>query len=931
MHPLRYSSFFTIFGAGNACLLKSFVFTYILLFFCLTARTQTAFEQQIALSDSLSAADPREKLFVHYDKPLYQLKDTLWLKGYLNTSAEHLPNDSSRIVHVEIIDADKKIVKRINPVCYWGLFSSYIVLNEAEYSQGAYLLRAYTRRMQNFGDSLFFLSRFTIADPASPGWQVRFEKLVYDDNRLSMTAFFTAADTRGKADPVSVRLLSANKTIFRWSGVPDPLGKLYLDSAVGSRENDPLEIEITNKSGLQLRLPVPVSYGKPDLLFLPEGGVLLEGRQQKLAFKVLDPLGKPLTVKGIITDDRGATITSFETQHEGMGTLLLQPVPGRTYTARLDNGYDFPLPPAASRGYMLQVDNLPDTIRLRVDATPGYEDRLFYFTAATRGVVRAWGRLRKKEDAVVVKLDKKQFPSGVTVFTLYNEQLLPVNERAVFIWHDDALRLTAETHKSAYRLRDSVHLVLNATDGAGQPVQGSFSITVIDTSQVPVNELQENLLSYMLLSADLRGIVKNPYQYFNDSAGVTADLLMLTQGWVSYRQPPVHRPFAYEKDFTITGRVTNVFNKPVSGTGITLFGRAGKSGMFLMDTTTSETGQFSFNNFPVFETDSVSMVIKAVNRRGRAFNVGIGLDEPAYPAYTGNIPLTRGAAMLTDSAVKAYTAHQQELIAGFKRDGTYLEEVVVTGRARIAGSKNLNADGGSDQVINEAALDKTPKESLVDVLHQQVKGFRVGAPPKSSRQRYMVNSNIARFIIDGVDLEFFYQQDTEQSTMDYLLFYKGILGYFSAEDIKGIEVMNTPRYNTVYRNRFLSIGELMSSGPATIDYSFIEISTHSGAGPFMKKTPGMYLMKPVYPFIAKKFYSPRYQSPGDRPVFPDHRTTVYWNADVVTDSMGKAYVSFYTSESKGNYMMIIQGTDLKGRFGVHYAPLFILPEEEASP
>lgn len=855
------------------------------------------------------------------------MKDTLWLKGYVTTSAEHRPNDSSRIVHVEIIDAGKKVVKRISPVCYWGLFSSYIALNEGEYAQGEYLLRAYTRRMQNFGDSLFFVSRFAIADPALPEWQVRFEKLVYGDDRLSLAAFFTATDNRRKADQVSVRLLSANKTMLRWSGVPGPSGKLYLDTAVGSRENDRLEVEITDRNGLQLRLPVPVRSGKPDLQFLPEGGVLLEGRQQQLAFKALDPFGKPLAVRGIITDDRGVTTASFETQHGGMGALLFQPAPGRTYTAKLDSGHDFTLPPAVAEGYMLQVENQPDTIRVSVDATDGYKDRLFYFTVTTRGVVRAWGRLRKKEEAVEIKLDKKQFPSGVTVFTLYNEQLLPVNERAVFIWHDNALQLSLQTHKPAYQLRDSVQLLLKVSDSAGQPVPGSFSITVIDTSQVPVNALQENLLSYMLLSADLRGTVEDPYQYCNDSAAAVADLLMLTQGWVAYRQPPVHKPFAYEKDLTVTGRVTNAFNKPLSNTGITLFGRVGHSGMFLMDTTTSETGQFTFNKFPVFETDSISMVIKAVNRRGKSFNVGIDLDEPVYPLYAGNIRLARGAAMLTDSAVKAYTAHQQELIESFKRDGTYLEEVVVTARARISGSKNLNADGGSDQVINEATLDKTPKQNLVDVLRQQVKGFREGSPPKSNRQRYMVGSNIARFVIDGVDLEFFYQQEAEQSMMDYLLFYRGILSYFAAEDIKGIEVMNTPRYNGTYKSRFLTIGELMSSSPATIDYSFIEITTHSGNGPFMKKTPGMYLLKPVYPFIAKKFYSPRYSSADDRPVFPDHRTTVYWNADVVTDSAGRAELSFYTSESKGNYLMIIQGTDLKGRFGVHYAPLFILPEE----
>lgn len=889
-----------------------------------SVHAQTVFEQQITFLDSLSALDAREKLFIHYDKPLYQLKDTLWLKGYLVTAAENLPNDSSRIVHVEVIGADKKVVKRINPVSYWGLFSSHIVLDESSYSQGEYILRVYTRRMRNFGDSLFFMSRFSIADPASPAWQVNLERLVFRDNRLSLSAAVSVTDNRSRRDPVSVRLLSGNKTVFRWSGTPDSYGKLHLDTTVNGRERQ-LEMEITGKDGLKLRFPVPDQYGKPDLQFMPEGGALVQGKQQRLAFKALNPLGKPVAVRGLIKDDHGEVIAAFESRHEGMGTVLFQPAPGRIYKAILDSGYDFTLPPAVASGYMLQVEALSDSILLRVDATADHTDKLFYFTATTRGVVRAWGRLRKKEDVMEVKFSKQQFPSGVSVFTLYNEELLPVNERAVFIWRDDHLQLDADGHKPDYLLLDSVHLALTVNDRNGKPVSGSFSITVIDSSQVPVNELRENLLSYMLLSSDLRGNVEDPYQYFNDSAATAADLLMLTQGWVSYQQLSVGRSFAYEKDFTIAGRVSNVFNKPVGKTGITLFGRAGKSDIFLLDTITSERGQFVFRNFPIFKTDSISMVIKAVNKRGKAFNVGIELDDPEYPVFNGSQYLAGTASLLTDSTVKTYIGHQQELIRSFKKDGIYLEEVVVTARARIQGSKNLNADGGADQVINESTLEKTPKESLLDVLHRQIKGFRVGSPPKSSRQQYMVNSNLARFIIDGTDLEFFFPSEGSTGMMDYLLFYKGILSYFSAEDIKAIEVMNTPRYNGRYRTKFLTLEEILNSGPATVDYSFIEITTHSGAGPMLKKTPGIYLLKPVYPFISKQFYSPGYASPEDRPVFPDFRTTIYWNPEVITDAAGRAQLSFYTSESSGKYIVVIQGTDLMGHFGVLYKPLFIRP------
>lgn len=158
---------------------------------------------------------------------------------------------------------------------------------------------------------------------------------------------------------------------------------------------------------------------------------------------------------------------------------------------------------------------------------------------------------------------------------------------------------------------------------------------------------------------------------------------------------------------------------------------------------------------------------------------------------------------------------------------------------------------------------------------------------------------------------------------DYILFLDTYLKYFSAEDIKGIEIMNNPRFNSSYRSHFLSIQEQMNSGPVQTDYSFIEITTQSGSGPFIRKTPGMYLYRPVVPVLAKQFYSPRYASPDVKTAFPDLRTTVYWNPEVIVSRNGATPISFHTSESNSNYMILVQGINLVGGMGVLYQPLII--------
>lgn len=894
--------------------------------YCFVAEAQTtAFERRISAMDSANYNNPREKLFIHIDKPYYRLKDTLWLKGYILTAFDQAPNDSSKIAYIEIIDAAGTVVKRVNPPCGLGMFASYIALSDADFSQGQYLLRSYTRYMRNFGDSLFYELPFTIINPADEVWKATMQQLSFADNRLKLSAKVSAArSSLAVKEPVTIRLRSKNRSLFKAVIIPNAAGEIKIDTLISETRHQHLAMEITGADNLKLTVPVTVpEQDAIDLQFFPEGGSFIVGKAQRLGFKAIDNNGRGIAVAGVIKNNTGTTVTGFSSLHHGMGIIKITPLEGETYTAVLKDGRSVPLPVAEKSGILLSVQNTPlqDSVSISIDGSPDKRGATLWFTAACRGLVFARGKVRLPYQ---LKLKRSDLPSGVMTCTVYNEQLQPVNEGAFFAWQNDDLKIALTPHKPVYSKKDSVSLTVKVLDKDNKPVRGSFSISVIDTSQVAISsQNQENLLSYMLLSSDIRGHIEEPYYYFKHPASEATEALMLTQGWVSYERSAQPFLYSYEDGFSISGKATNIFNKPLAGTSITLFGKAGKENAFLLDTITNDKGAFNFTHFPLYETDSISMVFRALNRRGKAFNVGITLDEPDYPPYTGKafaLPLFN---VLLDTTAKKYIAAQDSLVTQMKKDGTYLKEVIIKGKATIPGSKNLNEGGGADQVIGESVLAKTPKESLLDVLQKQVKGFRMGTLPKSTVYRYMINSNMVRFIIDGVDLEFFYDPASAASSMDYLNYYKSQLMYFSAEDIKGIEVMNTPRYNSAYRTHFLNINELMNSNPVTVDYSFVEITTQTGSGPFMRKTPGIYLYKPLFPFIAKQFYSPKYASPDEITPYPDFRSTIYWDPNVVTNDRGEAVLNFYTSESHSNYIMLIQGIDLKGGIGVQYAPLMV--------
>ncbi len=902
------------------CSMQKLFFSLLFSFTAILACSQTdAFLKKIQYTDSVNTYHAREKIFINYDKPIYNLNDTLWLKGYVFSATLNKAADSSAIAYVEIINENREIVKRLSFQCFSGTFFGNISLDQDNFIQGEYILRAYTRYLRNFGDSLFFESPFQIVDILAEEWKATVKEMDVDKGKLSLLTILRKANKQPLVNKrITVRLKSKQKNIFRFNTVTDNAGYIKIDTTLQIDNYKNLRLEITDRENVKLNLPLTID-GKQqtDLQFLPEGGKLIADKLQRIGFKAIDIFGKGVDVKGKIKDGNGNEVADFSSTHKGMGIVYLKPQFNEKYTAYTDNGLSFPLPIIQRSGNMLQVFNSAnaDSVKVIMDASEDLKGNYFYLSATSRGVNNAYASLRFLGKPIAIHLAKDMFPSGISRITLYDAALNPLCERVIFIQHADDIELKMQLHKEAYQKKDSVHLVLHAQNNRAENVVGSFSIAVIDTGQVKINPYSENIISYMLLSSELKGYIEDPYYYFHQPHTEALDALLLTQGWVNYTRDTFPRSFQYEKEFTIAGRVSDVFNRPARDVNVLLFAKMGTQNALVIDTITNREGRFIFKHFPVFVNDSVSTVIRALNKRGKAFNVGIELDKVDYPAYSSDFKFTPSQAIILDTLIKQYITDQEKIAEEMLKDKEYLGEVVVTTQAKIQGSKNLNEDGGADQTITENTLNNLAKETLLDVLYKKVQGFNQGMRSKSLVRIYKIHEKEVNFIIDGVELKWFYQASAHPD--DYMHFLDSYLKYFSGEDIRGIEIMTSSKYKRAYSMEFL-----YPKNPFAVDWeiAYIEITTKTGEGPFMKRVPGIYLYKPMVPVIGKQFYSPKYISEEEQ-ALPDFRSTVYWNPHVITDKDGKAQCSFYTSDSKDGYMIIVHGTDLTGGMGVLYQPL----------
>lgn len=893
---------------------------------------------------------PAEKLYLQFDKPYYATGDTLWFKAYLlDQSLEYSPL-SSRL-YVELLSDSGKVVRRIAAPMSLGISWGNLALNDMR--EGLYTLRAYTNWMRNFGSDYFFTRSFYVANPQKQNWLVNASSTLGSSQGKSVVKTdirFTALNDQpvGLQD-LQLRVMDGKRVIYKGDAKPSADGSLSVSYPLpdkGAVKN--LTLVTQERSGAKRSAAIPIRInraGDIDLQFMPEGGYMVAGLPAHMGFKAVGEDGRGVEISGkIVNTATGDEVTEFHTLHKGMGLFDLAPQPGDSYLAKitLPDGQtrDVPLPPVKPSGTSVRIRNNAerDTLDVFVLLTadqlkPGTYN---YLVGQSRGTVCFAASVPASRPYVTIHVAKNLFPTGLAHFTLLNSANQPLNERITFINHNDNLKVGIEAGRK-FAPHDSIPLNITVSDAAGKPVVGSFSVAVTDDAQVKADSSSDdNIFAHMLLTSDLKGYVEEPGYYFGGSKASwqALDALLITQGWIGYDWTaimgnPPKPAFVPEYQYMVSGKVTNILGKPIAKAEVLLLSK-GKYNFF-KDTTTNAEGRFLFKKFPPI--DSVTFVLEAVNSRHKVINSGITMDDSQAPAVDAKLLPLAQPWYINSSAEQINYAktnpqyHNQLEKAQYGPQGKILSQVTVRDRAIVKGSANLNGAGEADQVIDEETIVNANKMTLGDLLEQKVQGFRVGYPPKSNERIYFLKDKRVHFVFDGVDINRYFQP-IEGGPPEQLYYYiKQYLDYFTAEDIKGIEVLYSLRYASPYNIRNLSVEEILAENPAGgrgAATAAIEITTRAGNGPFSARATGIYVYKPMLITMPKQFYRPRYTA-GKTFQYADLRSTIHWDPAVVTDKEGRAKVSFYAADKPTTYTIILQGSDLNGKLGYQTGKVTIGP------
>ncbi|WP_228691231.1 TonB-dependent receptor plug domain-containing protein [Lunatimonas sp.] len=641
-----------------------------------------------------------------------------------------------------------------------------------------------------------------------------------------------------------------------------------------------------------------IESGVPDLQFFPESGDLMADLEQEVAFKAVGADGRGMPISGVVYDQNGTQVAEFRDLHGGMGGFIFRPKAGQRYFAKINQpeeiAHEYTLPLPKDSGILMRVDESfsEESIRVTLQSSQTPSQNLHLLAIARDNLVQSEAVFLETGKSAEITLLKSEFPTGVAKLTLIDREGVPLAERLLFV--DDAenpaFSLTSE--KTTYDFREEVKLRILPEN----PVSESsydLSLSVVAQDQAAYHPHEENIKTHLLLSSDLKGPVESPNYYFETQSAERSRALrylMMTQGWRRFEWETIRTQklpeirHSNELDLQLWGRLTNE-----KGDGI----ERGEALLFLKDRyqafITAETnpqGYFAFQGF--YFRDSIDIVIQGSDRRGHRSGVQVEIIDH----LVGDIRPTHAVRMdieMDPSIPKNYLSEMQyqfraseSALSGMGLREILLDEVVVEGRAEITEPFRLHRR--ADAVLTREQLPVAPSGNILESLQGRVAGLQI-VPAGANQFRAVIRGQGSPlFLLDGVMVS------------------ESVVQSISQFDISKVEILKGPGTAGIYGGQagggVIALYTRRGGEDTEIDpESGKHIMTHRMGG-FTK---------------TRQFYVPKYEGATDGYYqFPDLRTTIHWNPQILMNSDASRQLSFFTADTPGIYRVIVQGISENG-------------------
>ena len=851
----------------------------LLYFSSLSAQTM---QDTIIANFSLMERIPKEKLYLHLDKPFYGAGEKIWFKGYLVNAITHQNNAQSNFIITELINRSDSIVER-KKIRRDSLGFHNAFTLPATLPAGDYYLRGYSNWMLNEDPDFFFSRNIKIGNSIDNTIVSSIEYQQEDDTHYTAKIKFTS-NVQAVFENTTIKYLYLENGKIKNKGKKKTDENGWISISLPDLKSPAarrIEVEFDDPQYIYKRtFHLPVFTNDFDVKFFPEGGALINIPHQNVAFKAQGADGFSKEIEGFLFNSKGDTLTNFRSEHNGMGIFTMNPVNNETYyvTVRTNDSITkrFDLPAIEPKGISIAMSHYKQEIRYEIQKTEATEwPQKLFLLAHTRGKLAILQPINPKR--TFGKMNDSLFTEGITHFMLIDEQGNALSERLIFVPDHKPNQWQITTDQPTYGKREKVSLQIAAKDSEGNPVEGTFSVSITDRKSIQPDSLADNILSNLLLTSDLKGYVEDPAFYFLNQDARTLrsiDYLMMTHGWRRHkmenvlRTPSLNFTNYIEKGQTISGRIMGFFGANVKKGPICVL--APKYNI-IATTETDEKGQFIVNTS---FRDSTTFLVQARTKKGFA-GVDILMDPPQYPVATHKAPYLNGAATFMEDYLMN-TRDQYYMEGGMRVYN--LKEVTVTAKRERPSSKSIYTGGINTYTVEEDRL----------------QGYGQTAFDAASRLPSVTITN-------GSEIHIRNNSEPAIIVIDDIV-------YEDASDIlKDIQVSDMSSISLLRGADAVILGPRASGGAVVIT---LKDPRNLPARP----AQGIITYTPLGYSESVEFYHPTYDTPEKKNAQrSDFRSTVYWNPELRLDAEGKATIEYYTPDSTAPEDIIIEGVDKNGK------------------
>ncbi|MEW7279036.1 TonB-dependent receptor plug domain-containing protein [Aquimarina sp. 2201CG1-2-11] len=849
-----------------------------------------------------------EKIYTQTDRPFYFPGETIWFKSYV-VGMDNTISTLSDIMYAELISPQGSTVKTIKLSIHQGYAYGDFTIDK-DWVGGIYSIRTFTNWMHNYEKEAVFTKKITVQKIVKPNvlLSLEFEKEGYGKSSW-VTANFDIKDL--KNNPISntdvTYKVSVKGNVIQSKNILTNIeGKanirFQLPDNLASRDVV-LIVQIPHKGTTEsISKSVPVVLNTIDLQFFPESGKLLEGIKSQVAFKAIDEFGKPVAVEGNIINNSGTVVTSFASFHDGMGSFYLTPVTNQKYYAEIkapftsEERISFPKIYKDGVNFAVSSDSLVTKLHVHSTLT-----KPLYLEVSNACKILLKQTIKSGQD--IIDIDTQKFPIGITTFSITDKNQNPLAERLVFINAHKQLTIDVQLDKEIYQTREKVKVAIFTKDKDNCPVPSNLSIAIADNKLLSfANDKQDHILSYLLLSSELKGSIYKPSFYFNPKEKKSyqaIDYVMLTHGWRNYMLKPIpieEAQYKPEQLATQSGKVVDRKGNPVAATLLLFDEQGNKVLVFKSDS----NGDFSFKfdkshrlTLIAYAEDGRKLEIVEHTKTNGFFNT-IAVETTKEASIEGKYLPSKFNNPVKQSVKKEATAS-----VALSADSSNLEEIMVLGYG--TSKKKLV----STSIVKIETHEIESNESIAQLLQGQIAGVTIvngnrihgsGASISIRGANSISGNNQPLTVIDGVP------------------YATNVLSKLNGNEVSSVTVLKNAAATSLY-------GSAAANGVIMVTTKNQNFNNNRGKKKLNNAKYNNYTIRTFYNYgpsglyRAKQFYAPVYQGEKLSTERNDFRQTIYWNPVVQTDENGKAEIEFYNSDAITSFQIIAEGLGYNGLVG----------------